>query len=107
MLMRKLLLLLVGFAALSQAQLIVHLPPKTNQAFDEYVAAQEKAMTWAERPGKAPDAAIPAVGTSPIEIPEGLIHDWVTWERIPGGSVDKALAVLQNYGNYKQAFAPE
>jgi len=105
--MRNLLLLLVGFAASSPAQLIVHLPSKTNQAFDEYIAAQEKAMTWSERPGKAPDAAIPAVGSSPIEIPEGLIHDWVTWERIPGGSVEKALSAMQNYGNYKKAFGPE
>ncbi len=45
--------------------------------------------------------------TVPRDVEDGLIHDWVAGTVIRGAKPDKALAVFQNYANYKNIFAPE
>jgi hypothetical protein len=93
----------------AQIKIPSQLSPTTNQAFDKYVAAAEKQLDWKPRmsakPGVGVDLA--ALGGSPINIPEGMIHDWVGGVLIPGASVDKALAMLRDYAGYKKVFAPE
>lgn len=78
------------------AQLTVPLSTQTSQAFDDYVKKQETSMSWQARRD-----------TSPIQVPDGLIHDWVAQQDVPGATVEKAVALLQNYAAYKRVFAPD
>ncbi len=97
----------------AQIKITVKLSPATIQAFEKYVAAAEPQMKWnartAAKPGGAVDLA--AVGGSPINVPDGMIHDWVGGVLIPGASpstlVEKALAMFRDYADYKKVFAPE
>ena len=41
------------------------------------------------------------------EVKYGLIHDWAAGVIVPSATVEKVLAVLQDYGNYKTVYAPE
>ena len=43
----------------------------------------------------------------PIEVPDGLIHDWVGLVFIPGATLDRALTIVQNYNNQPAIYAPE
>ena len=43
----------------------------------------------------------------PIEVPGGLIHDWVGVAFAPGASLQQAVSVLQDYNNAGRAFGPE
>lgn len=42
-----------------------------------------------------------------IEVPDGLIHDWVGVMFVPGASLQQALSFLQDYDNHFRRFAPE
>ncbi len=102
--------LLLVLAYSLPAQLITaHLSSKTNHAFDEYVKSEEAAMDWIghspARPGKMLIDA--SRGASPIQVEEGMIHDWTASTILPGATVEKALATFQDYANYKNLFAPE
>jgi len=44
---------------------------------------------------------------SSIDVKDGMLHDWSAAALAPGGTVDKALAVLQAYDDYKKLYAPE
>jgi hypothetical protein len=96
-------------AMLAPAQITVHLSAATNRAFDAYVNAAEAKMDG--RPHTAPKRNEIDVsaweGNSPRDIEDGLIHDWVAGTVVRGAKPDKALAVFQNYANYKKIFAPE
>lgn len=98
-----LLIALPGTLA-AQIKILVHLSPATTQAFDKYVAAAEAKMD-----GKplTPTGDMAAVGASPIDVEGGMIHDWVGGVVVKGASVEKALAMFQNYAAYKKTFAPE
>jgi hypothetical protein len=93
----------------AQIKITVQLSPATTQAFDKYVAAAESHMDWKGRMSPKPggDVDLTAMGGSPINVADGIIHDWVGGVLIPGGSVDKALAMFQDYAAYKKVFAPE
>ncbi len=43
----------------------------------------------------------------PIDIPDGLIQDWLGTIFIPGASIQQVKAVLQDYDNYKVYYKPE
>ena len=43
----------------------------------------------------------------PLQVPDGLIHDWIGVICIPGTTVEKTLALLQNYDNHKNIYQPE
>jgi len=43
----------------------------------------------------------------PINVPDGLIQDWVGAIFIPGASIQQVKAVLQDYDNYKVFYKPE
>ncbi len=43
----------------------------------------------------------------PIEVPHGLIHDWIGVEFIPNASLSQTLAVIQDYDNHRNIYKPE
>ena len=84
----------VAFSGSSAGQLITQLSPEANQAFDEYVKTAETRMDWKAQ-------------NRPLSVKNGMIHDWSKSMVAPGASVEKALAVFQDYANYKTIFGPE
>ena len=46
-------------------------------------------------------------GHGPVEVPNGLIHDWIGASFIPGTTVENVLALLQDYDNHKNIYKPE
>jgi len=46
-------------------------------------------------------------GQSPVQIPNGLIHDWIAAASIPGTTVEKILALVQDYDNHKNVYKPD
>ena len=119
----------MGFAQIGFAQINIQLSKETEQAYDDYVKAAEAKMDWKARfavgpaenskagtrefAGKTDKNLIIAAGgaeassLSSIEIKDGLIHDWAAGIFVPGGTVDKSLAVLQDYEGYKKLYAPQ
>src|SRR5271169_79017 len=109
---------------MSQTANIVQLKPRTLQAFEEYIRDAEAAMEPSlrgERPFLWSDTnsdvaqqiskgAIVAEfwsGEGAIELPNGLIHDWIGAVFVPGGTVEQALALVQNYDNHKDIYKPD
>jgi hypothetical protein len=45
-------------------------------------------------------------GGKNINIPDGIVHHWVGLVFIPGTTVDKALALLQDYNHHADIYAP-
>jgi hypothetical protein len=43
----------------------------------------------------------------PIEVPQGLIHDWIGVLFIPNASLVQTLAVVQDYDNHQNIYKPE
>jgi len=46
-------------------------------------------------------------GHGPVEVPNGLIHDWIGASFIAGTTVEKVLALVQDYDNHKNIYKPE
>jgi hypothetical protein len=46
-------------------------------------------------------------GQGPVKVPNGLIHDWVGAALIPSATVPDTLALIQDYDNHKNIYAPE
>jgi hypothetical protein len=46
-------------------------------------------------------------GTRPIQVPDGLIHDWIGATCIPGTTMERTLALVQDYDNHKDVYKPE
>ena len=108
----RLVFLGVAAAALLPAQITVHLSPATNRAFEAYIRTAESAMEAGDfKPrtaAKRDEVDIsPWERASPRDVEDGLIHDWVAGTLVRGAKPEKALAVFQNYANYKKVFAPE
>lgn len=101
----------------------VQLKPETLQTFEAYIREAEAAMEqtlagdaflWSDgdpkraqlvRKGKV--VAEYWRGKGPIRVPAGLIHDWIGAAFVPGGSVARTLAVIQDYDNHKVVYRPE
>ena len=90
------------------AQFQVHLNPKTDQAFEDYRIAAEAKLDGRPRfssglkPGQVEIAPTNKMGS--MDVKEGMIHDWTAAIVVPGTTVEKALAVLQNYDEYKNIY---
>jgi hypothetical protein len=95
------------------------LKPQTMAAFEQYVQQTEqrlgerKSFLWADEvPERSKsvlqgDVVVQRVGAKPTPAAGGgLIHDWVGAIFIPHTTVEKTLAVIQDY-NHKEAFRPE
>lgn len=103
---------------------VVTLKPKTLQAFEDYIRDAEEAMQpalggrgaflWSDlnsnRSQVVKQGQIAAqlwAGDWPVKIPNGLIHDWVGAVFIPGATVERVLALVQNYDDHKNIYQPE
>jgi len=103
--------LLLAFALLlpCRAQIVVHLSAETNRAFDDYVKSTEARMRTDAPLDPTPGNVTIAAGNAsvPFSIKDGLVHDWIGSTIAPGASMDKALALLQGYDDYKKIYGPE
>jgi hypothetical protein len=103
---------------------LVELRPETLRAFDAYVRDAEAGMEeslhgggpflWSDstperiqRREKGKPLAELWAGTDPIPVPEGLIHDWVGAVSVPGATLAGTLALVQDYDNHKNVYAPD
>lgn len=91
------------------AQFTVHLSPETDRAFDEYVKAAESGMDGRPRfETSGTGISVKAGGRkSSTDVKDGLVHDWAAAALAPGGTVEKALAVLQSYDDYAKVYGPD
>jgi len=100
------------------------LKPETVAQFDAYVHGAETrierevrspaSFLWsAQIPGRLAEVragkiVVEASAGSPVtEIQDGLIHDWIGAVFIPGATLQKVLAVVQNYDAHKRIYQPE
>jgi hypothetical protein len=100
------------------------LEPQTVEAFDAYIRETEAAMErtlrpdgsflWSdlssERIRQVQEGKVVAqfwTGRAPVDVRNGLIHDWIAAALIPGTSIKKALALIQDYDNHKNIYKPE
>ena len=110
--------LVIGFL-LALPLSAARLTPETMAAFERYIRQTEqrlderKPFLWAD---ESPDRArlvrqgqvvVEPVGPSPTTpVPDGLVHDWVGAVCIPGATLERTLAVMEDY-NHKEAYRPE
>jgi hypothetical protein len=102
----------------------VQLKPQTLEAFDAYIREAETAaernlgtggpFLWLDledvRTQQVRRGQIVAqfwAGRGPVEVPNGLIHDWVSAVWIPNTTLQSTLALIQDYNNHKNIYQPE
>ena len=109
------------------------LKPQTVEAFDRYVRVTETRIQgeldggspflWIDRLGederqetwkrlRAGDVVIDKLETrdddgDTIDIPSGLVHHWVGTVLIPGVSLERTIAMVQDFDRYPEIYAPE
>lgn len=130
--MRRLLFLLFVLPFVATSMLVAReLKPATLAAYDRYIAATEARLAG-ERDGRSPffwidqqpptqraalqarlnagDVVLSRLETrdrgAEIPIDGGLIHHWVGTVLMPGVSLDRLVAFVQDYDRYPQVFAP-
>ena len=108
---------------MAKATIPVQLKTKTLQRFDAYIRDAETEMErtiegdrflWSDsNVGRAKAVGSSKViaefwtGSNPIKAPNGLIHDWIGAEFIPGVTVEDVLALIQDYDNHTNVYKPE
>jgi hypothetical protein len=103
-------LFFVIFPLALSAQLNATLSPGTTVAFDSYIRTAESQLTGRARYGLLKPGEVrvdPARADGSIDVKDGIVHDWVAAAMVPGGTVEQALGVLQNYAAYKTIYSPE
>ncbi len=99
------------------------LKPETVAAFDRYVRTAEARIDgrlhgpqflWADdsparvkalRAGQI--VVEPAVGQGDVAVAGGLVHDWIGAVFVPGASLERVLATVQDYDRDKVTHRPE
>ena len=109
--------LLAGLMTLQAAA--AELKPATTEAFERYIRQAEQHMQerkeflWADespdraglvRQGQVVVAPFGAKAVTPV--PDGLVHDWIGTVFISGATLEKTIAVMQDY-DHKEAYRPE
>ena len=115
-------LLLVAFPSVAQ------LKPDAAAAFDRYIATAEQriaaeqtsvdpflrlnSLPAAQRSGftarlRQGEVMIETVGTTPVDVPGGMIHDWVGTAFVPRASVAQVLALVQDYDHLARYYHPD
>jgi hypothetical protein len=97
-----------------------NLQPQTVEAFDRYIQQTErrldsaKTFLWAdESPDRAQRVRQGEIVVEPfnaqadIKVPGGLLHDWAGSIFIPGVTLEKTLALVQDYNRHKDVYPPE
>jgi hypothetical protein len=101
----------------------VELQPHTVEAFDHYVRQAETRLDrqahssdflWVDgasgrklRVQRGEAIAEPWAGTGDTGVPDGSIHDWTGAVFIPGATLAKTLALVQDYDGHKAIYKPE
>lgn len=101
----------------------VQLKPETLRAFEAHIREAEAAMEltlhggaflWSDgdpqRARQVRQGKIVAElwrGKGPVQVPAGLIHDWIGAAFIPEATVARILARIQDYDNHKNLYRPE
>jgi hypothetical protein len=100
------------------------LKPETLLAYETHIASIDSALRqiqledrqflWADAcperiAGLRSGAAVAELysGKQPIHVPDGMIHDWIGAICIPGATIEKTLAVIQDYDNHRTTYQPE
>lgn len=100
------------------------LKPETVAAFKRYIRAAEalrdqrvsgrRSFLWADespqrrRQARHGEAVVePLVGQGDLEVPGGLIHDWIGAVFIPGATLERVLTLVQDYDQHHAVYAPE
>lgn len=86
-----------------------------RQRLDGSLAALPwRAFLWsdldAERTHQLQEGKVVAqfwTGRAPVEVPNGLIRDWIGAAFIPGTNVEHTLRFVQDYANHKNIYVPE
>ncbi len=99
------------------------LRPETVAAFDRYVRAAEARIDerlhgpnflWADdsparltavRDGQV--VAEPLAGRGDVAVAGGLVHDWIAAVFVPGATLGRTLAAVQDYDRNKVTYRPE
>ena len=106
---------LIAFPAIA-----AELKPKTVEAFDRYIAETEKRLAgsktflWADESSermqriKAGEILVQPVHAKAVNsVTGGLVHDWVGSVFIPGATLERTLAMVQDYDRHKDVYKPE
>jgi hypothetical protein len=100
------------------------LRPETVQAFERYIRETEARLEQRLRPGgiflwvdeepqratQVREGGVPIEdrgGRDTIAVPGGLIHDWVGAVFVPGVTLGKTLALIQDYDHNQDNYQPE
>lgn len=109
---------------MTQTPSVVQLKQETLAAFQSYVHDAEAMMRpsldgaatflWSDneadrmrRVRKGETLAEPWSDRLPARVPGGLIHDWIGAVFIPGTTLAKTLARVQDYDNHKNIYKPD
>jgi hypothetical protein len=99
------------------------LKPETLQAWQQYVRSADLAMQRRLGPGqkflwidenakRAPLLqsgkllAEPMQGNGTVQVPEGMIHDWIGAAFVPKVKLDDVLSVIRDYARYGEFYRP-
>ncbi len=114
-----LLLLPLALALPAGAQPTTKLKPETIAAFDRYVKLAEaemqkqldtaKPFLWVDgdpaRRRRVREGEILVHQTQPgVEVPSGLLHDWLGTMFVPGTSLQPLLALLQDFDRHQRIY---
>ncbi len=122
----------MALAASAAPAAAVELKPETVRAFDRYVQLTEERMRrevdgespflWLDRLGAADRDEVFARlrsgevvierldtrdGRDQVDIPFGMVHHWVGTVLIPGVTLDRTIAMVQDYDQYPAIYAPD
>jgi hypothetical protein len=107
----------------SQTATRIVLAPQTAEAFDNYIREADAAMDatlseatflWSDLdPRRSKDIREGQIVAQfwarqgAVQVPNGLIHDWIGAAFIPGATVEDTLRLIQDYDNHKTIYKPE
>jgi hypothetical protein len=107
----------------SQTATRIVLAPQTAEAFDNYIREADAAMDatlseatflWSDLdPRRRKDIREGQIVAQfwarqgAVQVPKGLIHDWIGAAFIPGATVEDTLRLIQDYDNHKTIYKPE
>ena len=122
--MKRCALLLLVFAGDASA---AELQPRTVAAFDRYVrvtearmdsnapflwidslsqAQRQERLTELRRTGLVVEKLTTREGRREIDVPDGLVHHWVSTTFVPGATIKQAIALLTDYDAHGRIYQP-